>query len=297
MTNYIFFYNWWPGFHEKYDANHIGFYEELFSLSDKLKNFQITNDINIANVLVEAGKPDDKIRNIKKWKYTINYIGEPVLPDFEKYNLVLTSVNDIENVVDLPLSIAYIHCNHFFPLLIAPRNIECVPSLFCSFVVSNDKCVIRNNIFKRLNAYKKVDSMGRYANNVGGNVPYPYWSREFIDVIGKYKFMICGENTKMATYSTEKIVNPYLAKVIPIYWGAHNITNIFNHESMLFLEDETDESFEKLINKVIELDNDHEKYLEFVNRPIFNQHNQNFIEQHYNLNSLAKKIDQVLSVT
>ena len=76
---YIYFHNWWPGFFTKQDANNIEFFEKLLSYT-KLKNYQITNNLEIANVLFESGKPDDKIRNIKIWKYTICFFGEPVFP-------------------------------------------------------------------------------------------------------------------------------------------------------------------------------------------------------------------------
>jgi len=291
---YIYAYHWWTGFENKTDGNHIGFYEKLF-LKTKMKNFEITTDIDKANVLLESGKPDEKIREYKKWKYTINYIGEPVLPDAEKYDLCLTSVNNIKNVVDLPLSIAYIHCNDFLPKLLNQRAITSVPQFFCAFIVSNSNCTIRNSIFEKLNEYKKVHSMGRYANNVGGIIHYPYWSNEFLEVLGQHKFIICFENTKMETYSTEKIVNPYLARTLPIYWGSHNIKNIFNSESMLFLEDETDECFTNLIKRVIELDNDDTKYLEFINRPIFTKENLDYWNGNYTIEGLGKKIDDVLS--
>jgi hypothetical protein len=294
MSKYfIYFYNWWPGFENRSDANHIGFFEKLFKQT-KLRNFEITSDLNKANVLVEAGKPDGRIRNMKKWEYKINFIGEPDLPEYENYDLILTSVNNKENVVDLPLSIAYTHCNNFLQNLCNRTIIREVPSNFCSFIVSNPKCEVRNKLFQRLNKYKKVNSMGRYENNVGGIIGYPYWSNEFFNVIGCHKFMICCENTKMETYSTEKIVNPYIAKTIPIYWGSHNIKNIFNPESMLFLEDETDEAFEKLINRIIELDNNNEKYLEFINRPIFTEHNIAFWNENYTLQSIGRKIDKII---
>jgi len=106
--------------------------------------------------------------------------------------------------------------------------------------------------------------------------------------------MICFENTKMETYSTEKKVNPYIARTIPIYWGSHNIKNIFNQDSMLFLEDETEESFNKLIQKIIELDNDDQKYLDFVNRPIFTEDNIKFWNENYILDSLGNKINSIL---
>jgi hypothetical protein len=290
---FIYFYNWWPGFENRTDANHIGFYEKLLA-NTKLKDFEITTDLNKANVLVEAGKPNKIMRNVKKWKYKINFVGEPDLPEFDNYDLILTSVNNKENVVDLPLSIAYIHCNNFLSNLCNRSFINKIPSQFCSFIVSNPKCEIRNKLFHKLNNYKKVNSMGSHENNIGGKISYPYWSNEFFNVIGSHKFMICCENTKMETYSTEKIVNPYIAKTIPIYWGSHNIKNIFNLDSMLFLENETDEAFEKLINKIIELDNDDEKYLEFINRPIFTQDNINFWNANYTLESIGKKIDNII---
>jgi hypothetical protein len=290
---YIYPYNWWPGFNEKTDANHIGFFEYLFS-NTKINNFEITNDINKANVLLEAGNPNKEIHNFKEWKYKINFIGEPAMPDADKYDLVLTSINNIKNIVDLPLSVAYIHCNNFYKLLLNRSRINNIPGNFCSFIVSNPKCEIRNKVFEKLNNYKKVNSMGGYANNIGKQIEYPYWKPQYFNILENHKFMICFENTKMETYSTEKIVNSYLGRTIPIYWGSHNIKNIFNPDSMLFLEDETDEEFEKLINRIIELDNNDEKYLEFINRPIFTEDNIKFWNDNYTLESLGKKIDEII---
>lgn len=290
---YVFPHNWWPGFIEKRDANHIGFFEELLSKT-KLRHFEITYDINKANVLLEAGHPDEKIHNCKKWIYKINFVGEPALPKTDKYDIILTSINHIDNIVDLPLSIAYIHCNNFLPYLLNMPKVESVPNQFCSFIVSNPKCEVRNKLFYLLNKYKKVNSMGRFENNIGQIIYYPYWSPQFFDVLSNHKFMICCENTKMETYTTEKIVNPYLSRTIPIYWGSHNIKNIFNPDSMLFLEDETDESVQKLLEKIIELDNDNQKYLEFINRPIFTEHNIRFWNEHYIMDSLARKFDKII---
>jgi len=290
---YIFPYNWWPGFNEKTDANHIGFFEALLSKT-KLHNLEITCDIDKANVLLEAGNPNEYIHNYKKWIYKINFIGEPALPQSDKYDLVLTSVNNIKNVIDLPLAVAYIHCNNFLPYLYNRPIITDVPKKFCTFIVSNPKCEVRNNLFNLINNYKNVSSMGGHANNVGYKINYPYWSSQYFNVLGDHKFMICCENTKMETYSTEKIVNPYLGKTIPIYWGSHNIKNIFNPNSMLFLEDESEDSVNKLIQKIIELDNDDQKYLEFINRPIFTEENIKFWNENYSLESLGGKIDKVI---
>jgi hypothetical protein len=291
---YVYPSSWWPGFFDKSDANHIGFFETLF-LYTKLNNFEITFDINKANVLLEGGLPNNEIHQLKKWRYKFNFIGEPALPNHESYDVCLTSINRIANVVDLPLAVMYIHCNNFLPRLLTTSKITNIPQQFCSFIVSNPKCKIRNEIFYRLNKYKKVNSMGGFENNMNGTISHPYWSNEYLNIIGSHKFMICSENTKMETYSTEKIVNPYLARTIPIYWGTHNIKNIFNPDSMLFLEDESEEAIQLLINKIIELDTNDEKYLEFINRPIFTEQNKTYWNENYSFESLGKNVNTIIT--
>ena len=292
---FIYFNNWWGGFFERIDANNIGFFEKLLPHT-KLSNYEITRDINKANVLIDAGKPIDNIRTIKDWKYKINFIGEPVLPDYEKYDIVLSGVMRIANIVDVPVSVMYILGNNFMTQL-ENNNVEHVniPNNFGCFIVSNNNCPTRNKMFQMLNKYKKVNSGGRHLNNIGYIVGGNWWSIEYINYISRHKFMICFENTKMETYSTEKIVNAYLAGVIPIYWSSHHIKNLFNSESMLFLEDETDESFQKLINRVIELDNDDAKYVEFKKHPIFNEHNKIYWQNNYTFESIGSKMDKLLN--
>lgn len=292
---YIYFHNWWDGFFNGNNGNTIQFFKELFKYC-KFKNSVITNNIKNANVIIEAGKPNDNIINNDNIIYKINFIGEPVLPCYEKYDIVLTGINRINNIIDLPVSVMYILCNNLYSILDIPRNITTIPNKFCCFVVSNPNSEVRNKMFRLLNNYKKVDSGGRYMNNIGNIIiNSDWWSPNYINFIKQYKFMICFENTKMETYSTEKIVNTYLSHTIPIYWSSNNIKNIFNIDSMLFLEDETDISFNKIINKIIELDTDDQKYLEFINRPIFTEHNRTFWKDNYSYSSLGNKIDNLLN--
>ena len=199
------------------------------------------------------------------------------------------------NIVDVPLCTYYTSNNNFFERLILRPHINKVPSEFCCFVVSNPNGYVRNRMFEMLNNYKKVDSYGRYANNMNNNyIQAGYSTEEYFNFIGKYKFMICFENSKKGTYITEKIVNPYLARIAPIYWGTHHVKNVFNSESMLFLEDESDESYSKLINRIIELDNDPAKYLEFINKQTLNSFNLEYWKNHYTIESIAKKIDNII---
>jgi glycosyl transferase family 25 len=57
---------------------------------------------------------------------------------------------------------------------------------------------------------------------------------------------------------------------------------------MLFLEDERDDSYVNIVNKVIELDNDDAKYLEFVSRPVFTQ--MEYWNANYSMPALSTKL-------
>jgi hypothetical protein len=287
---YIYLNAFYYGFVEKTDANTIEFFEKLFSKTI-LKNFKITNDINLANVLFESVF-GNTLADIKIWKYKILFSGEPFLTNSDKYDLLLYSHETQNNIVDLPLYTVYMHGNFLLNRIINRPFITKIPEKFCCFIVSNDSCTVRNNMFYYLNQYKKVDSCGKYANNMQFVLPHLYWTEEFREFISKYKFIICFENNKQATYSTEKIVNPYVAGTIPIYWGSSHIHKVFNKNTMLYLENETIESYQKIINEIIDLDNSNEKYIEFINRkPITDM---SYFNENYTLEAIAKKIDNVL---
>ena len=299
MIYKIYVNGFWPGFTNKTDANHIGFFENLFSNTKIFNNFQITNDINQANVLFESLFGNSLV-NQKKWLYKIHYSGEAYSHPFNNYDIILYSQKDQykTNIVDLPLAIYYIYGNNFIPILQNRHNLQItkVPTKFCCFIVSNGRSAVRNNFFKLLNNYKKVDSLGNFNNNVGFVLKHNYWTKEYQKFISDYKFIICFENTKCGTYITEKIVNPYLAQIIPIYWGTSHIKKMFNPESMLYLENETKEAVITLINKIIELDTNDAKYLEYINKPVFNDDNLKYWAENYTIEKLSTQIDNLLSV-
>jgi hypothetical protein len=287
---YIYINGFWNGFVDKTDANHIDFFELIFAQT-KLRNYTITNDINNANVLFESVFARSLVK-VKQWKYKIHYSGEPFVGNTSDYDLILFSSMTHANIVDLPLFVYYIHVNNFMDKLIRRPIIRRVPDKFCCFIVSNGKCAIRNKMFEVLNQYKKVHSYGKFNNNMNFNLPLDYWTDEFREFISQYKFIICFENSKFGTYSTEKIVNPYLAGIIPIYWASSHIHNVFNSQSMLFLDNEDAVSYQILLNRIIELDKSDYKYLEFVNRPILND--TDYWKANYTISEIAHKIDNVI---
>ena len=76
------------------------------------------------------------------------------------------------------------------------------------------------------------------------------------------------ENSSTPGYTTEKILQAFAAQTVPIYWGDPRIGEEFSEAS--FINCMKYDSFEKVIKKVIELDNDDEQYTEYLKAPIFN---------------------------
>lgn len=136
---------------------------------------------------------------------------------------------------------------------------------FCNFVASNGNCNERNSFVQELSKYKKVDSGGRFMNNIGYAVPD---KRKFQS---EYKFSVAFENNAYRPqhpgYTTEKIMEPMTVNSIPIYWGNPLINKEFNQKSFVNFYDFND--INKMIEYIIELDKDDTKYLEMLNQPWF----------------------------
>ena len=78
----------------------------------------------------------------------------------------------------------------------------------------------------------------------------------------KSKFTICFESTAHDGFITEKITDAFYSDTIPVYYGSNNITDIFNPKAFINVADY--DSFDEVIEKIIELDQDDEKYLAMV---------------------------------
>lgn len=115
--------------------------------------------------------------------------------------------------------------------LLAPRDVAGfvrAKSKFCNFVYWNRGCRTRNDFFRRLSQYKKVDAAGRLFNNatipkLADRFAPDEWQSTKIDCLRPYKFTIAFENQSHGHYWTEKIIHPLLAGSVPIYWGSPHI--------------------------------------------------------------------------
>lgn len=145
------------------------------------------------------------------------------------------------------------------------NNIELLrqKTKFCSITVSNKGCAVsrREEFFNLLVQYKMVDSGGRWNNNIGGPVRDKYT----FDI--EHKFSIAFENSSRPGYTTEKIIEAFAAKTIPIYWGDPEISKYFNERS--FINANGYESFTDVIEIIKEIDNDDDLYMSYINQPIY----------------------------
>jgi hypothetical protein len=154
---------------------------------------------------------------------------------------------------------------------------------FCCMLVSNGKAKERINFFHVLNKYKKVDSGGKYLNNVG----YPVENK--MEFIKDYKFVLSFENSSRPGYTTEKLIEPMLVGSIPIYWGNPAVEKDFNTKSFIHITGK--ENFSQALEKIIALDNDEGLLREMEAEPWFNN---NLIPQEMSNDSLLQFLEFVI---
>lgn len=133
---------------------------------------------------------------------------------------------------------------------------------FCAFVVSNDLASSpRSFFFDLMSTYKTVSSGGRYRNNIPGGGP----AKDKKAFQQKCKFAIAFENTAYPGYATEKIMEAFAARTIPIYYGDPEIELDFNPAA--FINCHRYQTFEQVLERVKELDHDDAQALQMLNQP------------------------------
>lgn len=195
----------------------------------------------------------------------IFFTGECITPDFNEcdYAIGFDRLQFADRYIRIPLYMLFQYKKEYLSLI--DRRTFTSADLsqkkgFCSFVYSNcfaqDK---RTGIFEKLSEYKRVDSGGRYKNNIGGAVADKNAFQS------KHKFSIAFENTSYVGYTTEKIVEAFFADTIPIYYGNPQIALDFNEKA--FINCHNYNSLEEVVKRVKEIDQDEELYLQIINEP------------------------------
>jgi hypothetical protein len=176
-----------------------------------------------------------------------------------------------ENTVFVPYFVyGFLELNLSPNLLIKNENDKLIDNTrkFCCFMYSNcdekfKGVVNRKNFYYLMQKMTndRVDNLGKCYNEKNGGGSWV----DNISVYKKYKFVIAFENSSIKGYVTEKLIMPMLARSIPIYLGAEDVSDYFNPKSFINVNDF--KNFEDCIQYVLKVDRDDYLYQSILSEP------------------------------
>lgn len=191
----------------------------------------------------------------------IFYTGENQCPDFNLYDYAIGFERLTLGDRYFRLPIYYLYANDFAAMQ-AKHEVADLKGKddFCSFVYSNNNASPHREVFfDKLNEYKTVSSGGRYRNNVGGPVA------DKLQFQLTHKFSIAFENSSYPGYCTEKLVQSFAARTIPIYWGDEFVGETFNEGA--FVNCHRFASWNEVVSEVKRIDGDDALCLRMLQTP------------------------------
>lgn len=248
----INFVDFWPGF-DKVD-------NDFYRILNERYEVEISNN------------PDYIFYSVFGFEHTryncirIFYTGECIAPDFNicDYAIGFDKIIFEDRYIRVPLYRLFHYKADFEKAL--NKHLICNEEIknkkaFCNFVYSNCSAQKqREDFFNLLNSYKRVDSGGRYLNNIGGPIADKYEFQK------QYKFSIAFENCCYKGYTTEKLVQAFAAQTVPIYFGNPDISTEFNSQAFINVHDFS--SMEEVIKKIEEIDSNDELFYKMLRAPI-----------------------------
>ncbi|SEG15930.1 Glycosyltransferase family 10 (fucosyltransferase) C-term [Butyrivibrio sp. Su6] len=229
-------------------------------LKELFGNFEISEnpDFLFCGVAYEANR-------LKYNCARIMLTGENYIPDFNcvDYAIGFHYLTFEDRYLRAPLYLFYE--NDYALALEKHKNYKSIKKEgFCNFIYSNGRDAMkeRDDFFYSLSKYKKVDSGGKHLNNIGKAVD------DKLEFQRKYKFSIAFENASVNGYTTEKILQAFSAGTIPIYYGDPLISKEFNSKAFINCHDF--DTFDDVIDRVREIDNNDNLFEEYLSQPVFN---------------------------
>ena len=219
------------------------------------------------------------LRHVRRWNpITVFISGEAIAPDFNLFDYTATwdcNLSFMDRAARLPFKFGALGETPSTENNI--RTIDEAKSLlrekrgFCNFIYTNRKAhPFRDNLFRIISSYRKVDSLGRHINNVNALITdrdgsSSNWFKIGIELKSAYKFSIASENASYGGYTTEKLTTSFLAHTVPIYWGNKFVCDEFNPEA--FVDCGRYSSPDEIVRRVQEIDRDDDLWAYMVSRP------------------------------
>ena len=238
------------------------------------ENWPKPDDPQIALYITSARKEDNTHIRIPTWMMYIDwYSNTTTLP--EKCE---------DNPIRLPIHFAITP----HPIIFKKRT------EFCGFVVSNPVCSLRNESFKAINDYKKVNSGGALYNNIGGQLSLKYAGGGCGDIskyqfFSKQQFTISFENSQAPGYITEKVLHAKMAGCVPLYWGDIDTNTDFVNGSIVNLS--MFNNPEQILEVIKKLELNPELCAKIASTPILNEE-----KKQVALNIISKMSQKLLAI-
>ncbi len=182
---------------------------------------------------------------------------------------------------------------------------------FCSYISRsfNGK---RGGFFHKLREYKSIDCNVAPYNNI--EVPYDNSNHTSsvpkINFIKNYKFNLAFENNYRGHHPafpnaqvenghlldlngmiTEKLIEPLIAGVIPIYWGNKDVYKEFNPNTFINYHDFHSE--DDFIKHIIEVDNNQELYNSYFKEAIITDKQNDIFNMEYMINCFEEILKKI----
>ena len=262
MYMLVYANGFWPGFHECTDGVHWGFFQAILesALDSKL---HLTRTIDLADILLESHFGPSAFQK-RPWKYSFFFSGEGVHalpPLISSYTACMGAVNSGKNFVSCPLYLAYDYCRP----VTYPTPTEVPAKGICSIISSQVPGSYRYKLLEQLSQALVIDNAGHYNNTVGYTIPGAYSDQPIIDFQKTYTLVLAFENAVVDDYITEKILNPFRAGTIPVYFGSKEICKYFNPKRFVQVKDNVQETVDELKRLLT----DPVYWLEKAREPIF----------------------------
>jgi hypothetical protein len=170
-------------------------------------------------------------------KYTrIGYFCENLVPDFSlcEWAFGMPREEEVQNPRYKKIQWHNLDPNELIKGEVPVEDIIATKTKFCNFLYGH-RVAYREDFFKALSKYKKVDAPGRSMNNMpsmDSMFTGDIWERKR-QFLRPYKFTISFENNSYPGYQTEKLYDAMLEWSIPIYCGDPYIHEIFNTKSFV----------------------------------------------------------------
>ncbi len=190
---------------------------------------------NYDGITIVTDKFIDKVNQVNS-KYKVAWIMEPRAMDpkaykdlencIDQYDLVLTY--DDKLLTAFPEKCEWLPADGLFVDTTSIYNDSIIKSKNTSHIYST-KQDLEGHKFRHVIA-NQLNGFDCYGSGTGASLEYKS------DALNDYRFSIVIENNRAPNYFTEKILDCFACRTIPIYWGAPNIDKFFDMGSIIEID-------------------------------------------------------------